>query len=94
MLADDVGTFLFGFGDGYVSAETVGSRGVVDGDEALPLLYGERLVGGDLEAYHFALRVEGVEVNVRDDAERAVGGIVGEGGKVLEGEFAAAFAVG
>ena len=52
------------------------------------------LRGIDAEPHALALGVEGVEVDVGDDAQRAVGRGVGEGGEVLVGELASAAAAG
>ncbi|KAK0767697.1 hypothetical protein LTR75_018312, partial [Friedmanniomyces endolithicus] len=73
MLADDLWTLLLGLRDGDVAGETEGAGWVVDSDEALPLLDGERFGGIDAQAYSLALGVEGVEVNVGDYTERAGG---------------------
>lgn len=77
-----------------MSAQAVRACWVVYSDQALPLLDGEWLVGVDVEPYHFALCVESIEIDVGDDSERTVGGIVGEGREVLEGELAASFPAG
>jgi hypothetical protein len=45
------------------------ARGVVDRYEALPLLNRERLGGIDTEANGFALRVKGIEVDMRNHAK-------------------------
>lgn len=37
--------------------------------EALPLLHSERLCWVDAEAYSFALCVESIEIDVRDDSQ-------------------------
>ena len=75
-------------------AQSVRAGGVVDGDEALPLLDGEWFGGVDAEPHALALGVEGVEIDVGDDAQRAVGRGVGEGGEVLVRELAPAAAGG
>ena len=75
-------------------AQSIRAGRVVDGDEALPLLDGEWFGGIDAEPHALALGVEGVEVDVGDDAQRAVGRGVGEGGEVLVGELASAAAAG
>jgi len=51
-------------------------RRIIYSDEALPLLYCERFRRIDTETHSFALRVERVEIDMRDDSEgclRAVG---------------------
>ena len=75
-------------------AQSIRAGGVVDGDEALPLLHRQWLRGVDAEPHALALGVEGVEVDVGDDAQRAVGRGVGEGGEVLVCELAPAAAGG
>lgn len=77
-----------------MSRQSIRSRRIIDSDESLPLLDCERLIAGDVQAHHFALRVKGIEVDVRDDAERAGRGGLREGGEVFVREFAAAGRVG
>lgn len=77
-----------------VAGETEGARGVVDSDEALPLLNGERGRGVEGEPDLFALRVEGVEVDV-GYAPEGTGRAEGEERReVLVGEFGLAGAGG
>jgi hypothetical protein len=53
-----------------VTAKSECARGVVDRYEALPLLDSKRFGRIDAEADGFALRVKGIEVDVRNYAER------------------------
>jgi hypothetical protein len=51
-----------------MSIEAESSCRIVDCDETLPLLNGKRLIRRDIQANHLALSVEGIEVDVGDDA--------------------------
>ena len=46
------------------------ARWVVDRYKALPLLHSEGLCRVDAEAYCFALRIECIEIDVRNNSER------------------------
>lgn len=70
-----------------MSVESEASRRVVNGDETLPLLDRKWFGRVDAQADRLTLGVEGVEVDVCYHTQRAVGGGVGEGGEVLEGEL-------
>lgn len=87
VLADYLWTELLRLGRRDVAAQAECARRVIDGDEALPLLHGQRLVGGHAQANHLTLRVERIEVDVRDHAQRARGQEAGELGKMPEREL-------
>ena len=69
VLADEVGAEPAGVGEVYEAAEPAGASGVVDGDEAAPLLDGQGCVGGQAEPDLLALGVEGIEVDVGNHAQ-------------------------
>ena len=71
-----------------MSIQTVLTCRVVDGNQALPLLDCERFGGVDAEADGLTLRVEGIEVDVSNYTERAVGGRVGKCGELFVREAA------
>ena len=68
MLADQLRTLLFRLRNRDVSIQSKGSSRIVDRYETLPLLHGEGFGGVEAEADGFALRVEGVKVDVGDYA--------------------------
>ena len=92
VLAYELWADFLGVSDVGVAVEAEFAGGVVDRDKTLPLLHGEGLRVGEGEADLLALCVEGVEVDVRDAAERAVRGGLREEGEVAVGE--AGFAAG
>ncbi len=55
-----------------MSVETECACGVVDRYEALPLLYSEGFRRVDAKPNRFALRVEGIKVDVCDDSQRCL----------------------
>jgi hypothetical protein len=68
VLADQLWTLLFRFRNRDVSVQPKGSSRVIYRYESLPLLHGEGFGGVEAEADGFALRVEGVKVDVGDYA--------------------------
>ena len=68
VLHDQIWALFQGFGARYVPIESKGTSRVVDGDETLPLLNSEWFVWRDTQADHLTLGVEGIEIDVGDDA--------------------------
>jgi len=91
VLADQLRTLFFRFGNRDVSVQPKRSSRIVDRYEALPLLHGEGFGGVEAEADGFALRVEGVKVDVGDYAERTCWRSLREGGEVFVCVFAASW---
>jgi len=63
--------------------QAICSSRIVDRDQTLPLLYGERFAGVKAQAYGLALRIEGVKINVSDHSKRTIGGPVDKGGQLF-----------
>ena len=70
-----------------MSTKPKGACGVVYRDEPLPLSDSEGFCRVEAEAHGFALRIEGIEVDVRDDAEGCGGRVGSELGKVFVGKL-------
>lgn len=70
VLHDQIWALLNCLGDSDMSIQAKSTCWIVDRNEPLPLLNGERLIRRYVQADHFALGVKGIEVDVSDDPQR------------------------